>query len=173
MLAWEGLVLKEGTQTQHGCFKGPGAENGGPSKERAREPRGLVVPLKGLQKGRNLPAGLLTEGLSAESGREAERRLVQVRGECGCAHLPLAVVPLSPLSLLKTEFLSWAYGFQGSLLRRMYSYEVGERDEQRGSHHLPGPLISLWAGQELSVSILAAAGGIAKPQIFSYHSSRG
>ena len=28
MLAWEGLVLKEETQTQHGCFKGPGAKNG-------------------------------------------------------------------------------------------------------------------------------------------------
>ena len=128
-LAWEGLVLKEGTQTQHDYFKGPGAENGGPSKERAREPRGLVVPLKGLQKGRNLSAGLLTEGLSAESGREAERWLVQVRGECGRAHLPLAAVPLSPSSLSGIEFLSWAYGFQGSLLHRMHSYEVGEGDE--------------------------------------------
>ena len=44
---------------------------------------------------------------------------------------------------------------------------------QRGSHQLPEPFISLWAGQGLSVSILATAGGIGKPQIFSYHSSGG
>ena len=109
--------------------KGQGLRMGARARREAREPRGLVVPLKGLQKGRNLIAGLLTKGLSAESGREAERWLVQVRGECGRAHLPLAAVPLSPRSLSGTEFLSWAYGFQGSLLCRMHSYEVGEGDE--------------------------------------------
>ena len=94
----------------------------GPRTGRAREPGGLVVPLKGLQKGRNLTAGLLAEGLSAE------RRLVQARGKCGRARLPLAAVPLSALSPSGTEFLSWAYSFQGSLLHRMRSCEVGEGD---------------------------------------------
>ena len=95
----------------------------GPRTGRAREPGGLVVLLKGLQKGRNLTAGLLAEGLSAE------RRLVQARGKCGRARLPLAAVPLSALSPSGTEFLSWAYSFQGSLLHRMRSCEVGEGDE--------------------------------------------
>ena len=54
---------------------------------------------------------------------------MQARGECGRARLPLAAVPLSALSRSGTEFLSWAYSFQGSLLQRMRSCEVGEGDE--------------------------------------------
>lgn len=94
MVAWEGVVLGEGTQTQRGCHKAPGAQNESSSLERAREPGGPVVPLKGLKKGRNPAAGLLTAGLSAESGRGAGRceRMPKCRltSECGCAHLGLS-----------------------------------------------------------------------------------
>ena len=94
MMAWEGVVLGEGTQTQRGCRKAPGAQNGSSRLERAREPGGPAVPLKGLKKGRNLASGLLTAGLSAESGRGPGRHERMPRcgltGEGGCAHLGLS-----------------------------------------------------------------------------------
>ena len=51
MLAWKGLVLKEGTQTQHDCFKGPGAENGGPSNERGKGAKRAGCTFEGVAEG--------------------------------------------------------------------------------------------------------------------------
>lgn len=54
---------------------GEGIREGMPRLESSGVPGGLVGPSKVLKKGRGLPAGLLRIELSAESRREAGRRL--------------------------------------------------------------------------------------------------